>query len=185
MKKFKFDKQLWMKIHLYLSIFFFPVALIYVLTGALYILEIRENADATTHTITLDSLPQKGQEQEFILNLLEAHSLKIPSDTQVRMMKGAPTMGDIKYNVSITKDKDGTNILRTTDRGLYGILLLMHKAKGKFYFDIIAVAFAISMIIFYLSGLIMTSFCKKHQKSALWTFVAGLGITALAIYLSI
>ncbi|WP_258864190.1 MULTISPECIES: PepSY-associated TM helix domain-containing protein [unclassified Helicobacter] len=185
MKKFKFDKQLWMKIHVYLSIFFFPAAFIYVLTGALYIFEVRENADATIHTITLDSLPEKGQEQEFILNLLAKHNLKIPSDTQVRMMKGMPTMGNIKYSASIAKDRDGTNILRTTDRGLYGILLLMHKAKGKFYFDIIAVTFSISMIIFYLSGLIMTSFCKKRRKSALWTFVAGLGITALAVYLSI
>ena len=63
----KFDKSLWMKVHLYLSLFFLPAALIYALTGALYIFDVRENADASIQELVLPSVPQKGEEQEIIL----------------------------------------------------------------------------------------------------------------------
>lgn len=181
----KFDKSLWMKVHLYLSLFFLPAALIYALTGALYIFDVRENADASIQEFALPSAPQKGEEQEAILSVLKKHNLKIPNDTQVRIQKGSATMGSIKYNASITTNKQGESIVRVTDRGLFGILVLMHKAKGKVYFDIIAVGFSLSLIVFYLSGLIITSFCKKKRKQALLAFVLGLILTALATWASI
>lgn len=181
----KVDTSLWMKVHLYLSLFFLPAALIYALTGALYIFDVRENADAKIQEFTLPSIPQQGEEQATILSVLHANNLKVPNDTQIRLQKGNATMGSIAYNVSITTNKQGQAIVRVTDRGLYGILVLMHKAKGKFYFDIIAVGFAISLMIFYLSGLIITSFCKKKRKEALLTFTLGLLLTALAIWASV
>ena len=94
-------------------------------------------------------------------------------------------MGSIKYSASITTNKQGESIVRVTDRGLFGILVLMHKAKGKVYFDIIAVGFSLSLIVFYLSGLIITSFCKKKRKQALLAFALGLILTALATWASI
>lgn len=181
----KFDKPLWMKVHLYLSLFFLPVALIYVLTGALYIFGVREDADAKIQEFTLPSIPQQGEEQATILSVLHANNLKIPNNTNVRVQKGNATMGSIAYSASIITNKQGKTIVRVTDRGLYGILVLMHKAKGKFYFDIIAICFAISLMIFYFSGLIITSFCKKNRKEALLTFTLGLLLTALAIWASI
>ena len=181
----KFDKSLWMKVHLYLSLFFLPVALIYVLTGALYILGVREDVDAKIQEFTLPSMPQQGEEQATILSVLHANNLKIPNNTDIRVQKGNITMGSITYSASITTNKQGEAIVRVTDRGLYGILVLMHKAKGKFYFDIIAVGFAISLMIFYFSGLIITSFCKKKRKEALLTFTLGLLLPALAIWASV
>ncbi|WP_394967014.1 hypothetical protein [uncultured Helicobacter sp.] len=68
----KFDKSLWMKVHLYLSLFFLPAALIYALTGALYIFDVRENADAKIQEFTLPSIPQQGEEQAAILSVLHA-----------------------------------------------------------------------------------------------------------------
>ncbi|CUU39019.1 MULTISPECIES: hypothetical protein [Helicobacter] len=80
-------------------------------------------------------------------------------------------------------------MIRVVDRGLYGILMLMHKirARGfKFsFFDMIAIGFGISMLLFYLSGLIITSFCKGKRKSAFGVLGAGFIITTLAVYLSI
>ena len=102
----KFDKSLWMKVHLYLSLFFLPAALIYALTGALYIFDVRENADAKIQEFTLPSIPQQGEEQAAILSVLHANNLKVPNDTQIRVQKGNATMGSIAYNVSITTNKD-------------------------------------------------------------------------------
>ena len=64
-------------------------------------------------------------------------------------------MGNIKYSVSLSKDKEGKPILRTIDRGLYEILnALPHKSTGSkheiagfklSYFDFIAIGFGLSM----------------------------------------
>lgn len=172
-----------MKIHLYLSLFFLPAALIYAITGSLYLFNIREESNATIHEIKIEQLP-KGQERETILSILKANNLKIPKDTTLKIMRGSPTMGSIRYSVMVVKDKDGY-ILRTVERSLYGILLLMHKGKGGFYFDIIAVSFSISLILFYVSGLIITSFCKKKRKPASFAFLIGLIVTSVMILLSI
>ena len=177
-------KQNWMKVHLYLSLFFLPAALIYAITGSLYLFGIREEANATIHELKIEQLP-KGREQETILRILKENNLKIPSDTTLKIMRGNPSMGSIRYSVMVTKEKDGTYVLRAVERSLYGILLLMHKGKGGFYFDIIAVSFSISLILFYVSGLIITSFCKKKRKSALFAFFIGLAITSIMIFLSI
>lgn len=190
----KLHRKFWMQVHLYLSLFFTPAALIYAVTGVLYIFEIRQNSGAIIHEIPLDSQPPKGEEQAFILKILEDNNLKIPSDTQVRMGRGGLTMGNIKYGVNIAKDKNDKPILRTTERNLYGVLMLMHKSGGtkheiggfKFsYFDFIAISFGISLVIFYLSGLIITSFCKGKRASAFGVMGVGFVVTALAVYFSV
>lgn len=177
-------KQIWMKVHLYLSLFFLPAALIYAITGSLYLFNVREEAGATIHEVKINLLPN-GHEQETILNILKENNLKIPKNTELKVVRGNQSMGSMQYSVSVIKDKDGSYILRTVERSLYGILLLMHKGKGGFYFDIIAVSFSISLILFYVSGLIITSFCKNKRKTALIAFLLGFVATITMIILSI
>lgn len=178
------SKKNWMKIHTYLSLFFLPMCLIYAITGVGYIFGLKENAGATIHTINITS-PLQDNLEEMMIEILKANNLKIPKNTTVRIQKGNPIMGNLKYIVFIQKDKNGQMVLRTIERNFYGILLLLHKAKGAVLFDILAICFSISLLIFYLSGLIVTSFCKKYRKLALITLFGGFIITFIAIFLSI
>ena len=178
-------KKDWMKIHTYLSLFFLPMCLIYVLTGIGYIFDFKDTAGAKIYEFTLPNAPQKGEEANAMIEVLRANNLKIPSNTEITIQRGSPTMGSVSYGVSIESDrKSGALKVRVVDRSLYGILVLMHKAKGAVYFNAVAICFALSLAIFYLSGLIMTSFCKNKRKSAGIAFGAGFVITAIAIYLS-
>lgn len=178
-------KKDWMKIHLYLSLFFLPMCAIYVLTGIGYIFDLKDDAGAKITEIAIPNPPQKGEEGAFMIEILKANNLKIPTNTEVKIQKGNPMMGSVSYAVSLESDrKSGELKLKVIDRSLYGILVLMHKAKGAVYFNIVAVCFALSLAIFYLSGLIMTSFCKNSRKSAGIAIVLGFAITAIAIYLS-
>lgn len=190
----KLHRKLWMQIHLYLSLFFLPAAFVYAITGALYIFEIRQNSGATIVEIALDSMPERGKEKDFIIETLKTHNLKVPKDTSLRSARGHMTMGNVKYGVSLGKDKDDKPILRTVDRNLYGVLMMMHKSGGskfelggfKFtFFDFIAVGFGISMILFYLSGLIITSFCKGKRLSGFGVMGLGFIVTILAVYFSV
>ncbi|WP_300447492.1 hypothetical protein [uncultured Helicobacter sp.] len=190
----KLHRKLWMQIHLYLSLFFLPAALIYAITGALYIFEIRQNSGATITKIPLDLKPKKGEERDFIINVLEENNLRIPSNTEIKMARGNPSIGNVKYSATIMNDQKEGLILNVVDRNLYGVLMMMHKSGGtkfelggfKFtFFDFIAVCFGLSMILFYLSGLIMTSFCKGKRKSGFGVMGIGFIVTILAIYFSV
>ena len=79
----KINKKRWMQIHTYLSLFFLPAALIYALTGVLYIFEIRQDSGAKILEFELESMPKNGEEQAFILHILQENNLKIPSDIAI------------------------------------------------------------------------------------------------------
>ncbi|PZT47778.1 hypothetical protein B6S12_07160 [Helicobacter valdiviensis] len=184
-KKFISNKT-WMQIHLYVSLFFIPMALIYAITGVGYILDYRQNSGATIHKIQIHQTIAKGSEKEVILKALQENNLKIPSNTEVRFFKGAHSMGTLKYQVLLSKDKTGEGYtLSTIDRNFYGVILLLHKAAGKYYFDVLAIGFSVALILIYLSGLFITAFCKKNQKGAVLATLAGFIVTGVVIYFSI
>ena len=185
MKRFKITKKNWMQIHTYLSLFFLPACLIYVITGVGHIFGYKVDADAKIYEFTISAIPPKEQVQDFIIQKLRENDLPIPKNTEIRYHRGAPTMGGMKYNVVLGKNRNDELVMRVTNRGIYGILLLMHRAKGLYYFDIIAVAFSVSLILFYLSGLIVTQFCKKNRRAGLLAFALGGIITTIAVIFSV
>ncbi|MGX2982316.1 hypothetical protein [Helicobacter sp. 23-1045] len=177
------SKKSWMQIHLYLSLFFLPMCLIYVLTGIGYIFDFKDSAGAKIIEFALPNAPQKGAESSAIIEILRENNLKIPRDTELKTQKNALTMGGLKYSVSL-QNSGGEWKVRVMERSVYGVLVLMHKAKGAVYFNALAVCFALSLAIFYLSGIIMTSFCKNKRKSAGIAVGSGLIITIIAVILS-
>lgn len=181
----KITKKHWMKFHTYISLFFLPVAIIYALTGVGYIFGFKDNAGANIKEFHLQNTVEKGQEKEFIINFLKENQIAIPKNTNIKTIKDAIIMGNIKYNISIVNDKKNGIILRVTNRSIYGVMVLMHKSKGAFYFDILAIGFSISLMLFYISGLIMTSLCSHNRKNAFGFFISGTIITIIAIWLSI
>ena len=178
-------RKKWIQIHAYLSLFFLPVALLYAITGSLYIFGIKDLAGATINDYELEEAFSPGQEAKTMLGLLEKNNLQIPKNQEVYDYKGVPTMGSIWYNAALVKEKSGEYIMRTTQRSIYGILVLMHKSKGRFYFDVLAIGFAASLMFFYLSGLVATSFAKEHRKAAFSMLALGFIITPIAVFLSI
>lgn len=181
----KITKKNWMQIHTYLSLFFLPACLIYVITGVGHIFDFKVDADSKIYEFSIAEMPTKDETKDFIIQKLRDNNLPIPKNTELRYHRGAPTMGDLKYNIIIGKNRKDELVMRVTNRGLYGILLLMHLAKGKYYFDIIAVAFSVSLVLFYLSGLIVTQFCKKNRKAGLVALLLGGVITAMAVIFSV
>ena len=181
MKFFKLTKKNWMSIHTYLSLFFLPTALLYVITGAGLIFDIETLADATIKEYNLTDTPKKGEERAFMLQKMEEYNIAAPRNTKVQIFRGNPTMGSFAYSVTLLKKPDGSLSLRSTKLGIYGLMTLMHlSVRGSFWFDVIAIGFCVSMVLFYLSGLIVTSFCRNRRKLALWTFLAGLFAVIIA-----
>lgn len=174
-----------MQIHLYVSLFFIPMALIYAITGSLYIFGVRQNAGAEIVEVKVESPIIKGEEQRIILETLKKNHLKIPQNTEVRFFRNAHSMGNLKYSVTLTKDKEGNPIVRSKDSHWYGVLLMLHKSAGKWYFDVLAVGFSIALVVLYLSGLFLTAFCKRNYFSASVVTIFGFLVTALVVAFSL
>lgn len=188
------SKKTWMKIHTYLSLFFLPFALIYAITGVGYIFDLRQDFGAKVFELELESMPKKGEEQNLLLELLAKHHLKIPPNTEVKLIKGNPSIGNVAYSATISRGKDGKPTFRVVERSWYGVLLLMHKSSGSKFelgsfkfsvFDILAIGFGISLLLFYLSGLIVTSFCKRDRVVSFAILGGGVIVCVCAIYVSL
>ncbi len=65
-----------MQIHLYVSLFFIPMALIYAITGSFHIFGVRQNAGAEIVEVKVESPIIKGEEQRIILETLKKKSSK-------------------------------------------------------------------------------------------------------------
>lgn len=256
-------KKYFHKIHSYVSLFFLPAALLYALTGALYIFGIDEKSgsETATYRATAPKMLEKDEMGAFLLDFLRQNDLQIPRDTALREGKGGGArggviMGGIAYSVSIRalesgdfeKSAFGKNIsgggessgggasvgahsesgvggggahsenalgsgessaaifgknangggtfsgggvsggayeITTTKRGIWGVLVLLHKAKGGAAFNALAVGFSVALVVLYFSGLVITSFCRPMRKNALLVLAAGLFATIFLGYLSV
>lgn len=176
-------KKLGHKLHIYISVFFLPLAIMYAITGMLYICGIEENSGATINKYDIEITQE--DKLKTLIDYLKDNNLKIPNDTTPREAKnGGVQIGGIYYSASI-KEAGKKYEITTTQRSIYGTLVLLHKSKGGYYFDIMAVAFSIALIVLYVTGFIITSFCKKRRKEAIFVFSLGLLSSVILAILSV
>lgn len=174
-------------IHIYLSLFFLPVALMYALTGILYISGFDQDSGATKNTYTLNAEIPKGGEAEAMLNYLQNNNIPLPSKTEPKVNKsGALSVGGAHYSVSIAKSGENVWTITTLKRSFIGDLIMLHKAKAKWYFNILAIGFGITLVLLYLSGLMITLFnSKKNRGIQYGTIMAGIVVSVVLGVLSL
>ncbi|WP_297809682.1 hypothetical protein [uncultured Helicobacter sp.] len=175
-------------IHIYLSLFFLPLALMYALSGILYIAGFDQDVGATKQTYILTKEIAKGQESQALLEYLKENHLSVPSNMEAKMNRrsGALEMGGVHYSVSIKQNPDSTWTITTLKRSLMGDMIMLHKAKAKWYFDVLAIGFGITLILLYISGLMITLFnIKKNRRSQYMTILAGVFISVAVGALSV
>lgn len=180
--------KLFRQIHIYSSLFFLPAALLYALTGIIYIFGFKENVGMQEQSYIVEKYIEKGKEKDEILNFLHEQGLKIPSNTELKKGKkeNVMTMGGVHYAVSITTLGENKYEITARTRSILGDIMLLHKDKGAWYFSIIGVGFGVVLFLLYISGLIITFFTnKKDRNKQFAVFIFGLVITSLLAYLSL
>lgn len=63
---------------------------------------------------------------------------------------------------------------------------MLHKAKVKWYFDVLAIGFGITMFLLYFSGVMITLVnIKKNREKQILTIIAGIVISTIVGGLSV
>lgn len=173
--------------HIYLSLFFLPVALMYALTGVLYIAGVNQDWGATKQTYLINQNIPNGEEKTIVWEYLKSNQIALPSEKVSKNKQGNLTFGGTHYSVSLSKKGEESYELTTLKRSFIGDMIMLHKAKALWYFNILAIGFGITMGLLYLSGLIITLFnSKKNRNIQYFTIFLGflaslvLGILSLS-----
>ncbi len=87
--------KLFRQVHIYLSLFFLPCALLFALTGIVYIFGINQDVGLKVEQYQLSKVIESGKEREALIEYLKTNGLKVPSNT----------------NIIKSKDKGITNII--------------------------------------------------------------------------
>ena len=205
--------KLFRQIHIYVSLFFLPCAVLFALTGIAYILGADQDTGLKVETYKLVKNIEPGKEKDALIQYLQENNLKVPSDAEATQGKGkganmggihhnanaAPanvkagkgknneiTIGGAHYSANITPVAQNEYVITLKTRSLLGDMIMLHKDKGAWYFSVLSIGFGISLFLLYISGLIITLFAsKKDRQKQLATLGAGVVITILLAYLSL
>jgi hypothetical protein len=180
---------LWIKWHAYLSCFFLPLALIYALTGLLYLLEVKGGASETFELpYSSASWPDSEQEArkalESILKQQDAlHHLPLPKN----YFSSPDWQGwyDIHQEISlVAEDEDHGSKLVIEKNNLMRQLMYIHKGIAGNIFKVLGILLAISLLFSIISGAIVALAMPKLKKNATIACVLGCSTVLIAYLVS-
>lgn len=176
-------------LHLALAAFFFPVALMFAVTGGLYTLEIKSGYDETRRPLPVDEplKPELGPLVVLVEQELQAAGIAPPSGGA--SVKKAGTSFELEWT-GVARDV----VLRPTADPLKAELVIkdtkpwrhlvqLHKAKGSDIAKAISVAWAIGLVAILGSGMVMAWTAPPFRRLAVRASVAGLASFAAYVLL--
>ena len=179
-----------MKVHTILAAFIFPVALMFMITGALYTWGIKGGYTNEVYDIQLTEELQPDLTTLTALAALELDKLELTQPTGKAKLKSIGNSFMFEWAGS-TKDihlesSNNTLVAKLTvkEASWYRNLVQLHKAKGGNVFKVYAAFFAIVMGLLLLSGFMMAWQAPKLKRLTLGAFVAGIGSFLLIAGLS-
>lgn len=179
--------KLFRQIHIYVSLFFLPCAVLFALTGIVYIFGADQDTGLKIENYKLVKNIEVGKEKDALIQYLQENNLKIPSNTEVIQSKDKGiTIGGAHYSANIALVAQNEYAITLKTRSLLGDMIMLHKDKGAWYFSVLSIGFGIALFLLYISGLIITLFAsKKDRQKQLATLGAGVVITIFLAYLSL
>lgn len=182
----KFEIKLWMKIHNYVSAFFLPLAMIFIITGMLYLLGVHGTMKQQKIDFQVESSLMQNPDAltEAVKTKLEENNIKMPVGNAKKMREGYIWGSMTDVSVSLFPDRQsGTFQIAVNTAGLYDKLVMAHKGKIGLLFNIFSILFSISLLITYFSGVFLAVKNSKSRKNIVIVISIGL-ITAVVLLIA-
>jgi hypothetical protein len=178
------------KAHVLLAAFILPIALMFVITGALYTWDVKGSYNNNTYDIQLDT-PLK-QDAGGLTDLVKLELQKLNTSPP----EGKPQLkvhgehfllewsGSSKDVILEPTKNELVASLKVKQTTWYRNLVQLHKAKGGVAFKIYAVIFSIALIFLLISGFLMAFQTPQLKKMALTMSLVGITSFIIFVFIS-
>lgn len=177
-------KKFFRYFHMYISIFFLPLALMYAFTGMVSLLEYEGDITLTTDMIPVSQQPNIAELKDIAKKYLSEKNLFFSNGFRsVHNNEGIVTGTLLDGMGFFANNPRAVAVFHVVRRGFIAYTLALHVGQGKWYFNVLAIAFSVALALFYLSGLLIIKF-SKYKTSLFITFAIGTLIISITGYIS-
>ena len=165
----KFDRQFLMRMHTLLAAFFLPVGLLFLVTGIVLAFNLPTDSKVTKLALPAPAASPSLPEAEQLVSaaLTENHLATPTGEASLKTEKNGwafswnGTATSVKWAV---KDGEPTGELSATQNGLLRRAEQLHNSKGAFVFKLFSTAWAIGLLLLFVSGTLMAVQVKALRK---------------------
>ena len=168
-----------MKMHALLAAFILPVAIMFVVTGALYTWGIKGGYETTTYEIQLEK-PIQGELTELLAlakDELNKQNIAPPSgQASIKKMGSSLLLEWTGSKIDVVVEPTFQPLVATLEiknTSWHRQFVQLHKAKGGTPFKVYAAAFAIALLLLLVSGFIMAWLTPKLRKLTIASAILG------------
>ncbi|WRC44757.1 PepSY-associated TM helix domain-containing protein [Helicobacter pylori] len=168
--------------HIYATTFFFPLVLLFAVSGLSLLFGARQDTGANIKEWVLEKSLKKEERLDFLKDFIKENHIAMPKKIEPREHRGALIIGTPLYEINLETKGDQTKI-KTIERGFLGALIMLHKAKVGIVFKVLLGIFCVFLLLFYLSAFLMVAF--KDTKRMFVSVLIGSIVFFGAIYWSL
>ncbi|TPH60406.1 hypothetical protein FIM64_01120 [Helicobacter pylori] len=168
--------------HIYATTFFFPLALLFAVSGLSLLFKVHQDTGATIKEWVLEKSLKKEERLDFLKDFLKENHIAMPKKIEPREHRGALVIGTALYEINLETQGAQTKI-KTIERGFLGVLIMLHKAKVGVVFKALLGIFCVFLLLFYVSAFLMVAF--KDTKRMFISVLIGFLVFFGAIYWSL
>jgi hypothetical protein len=175
-------------LHTVLASFFFPMGIMYAVTGGLYGLGIKGQQAVTEYVITLDSplTPELSTLSALVERELASRSIATPSGSASVKKSDALVQLDwtgIARDIELTTAPGSTTAkMKVKEANWHRVFVQLHKAKGGEVFKWFAALWMVGLIALFISGGMMALGMRPYRKLALvWMTLGVASFVVLAL----
>ncbi|PAF43970.1 hypothetical protein [Helicobacter sp. 11S02596-1] len=166
-------KKFYRYFHMYVSVFFLPLAILYTLSGVLALFEI--HGDREVKPLAIDAMAtniDELREQAIIYLRKNGVQDEVIKFRVLDENKGL-AYGNIAHTIGFFFGPGHINVFDIRQKGFLAYLMALHTGDGSDIFNYFAILFSACLLLFYVSGLLMIKF-SKHAKTLSLAFILGL-----------
>lgn len=128
--------------HIYATTFFFPLALLFAISGLSLLFGVRQDTGAKIKEWVLEKSLKKEERLDFLKDFIKENHIAMPKKIEPREHRGALIIGTPLYEINLETKGDQTKI-KTIERGFLGALIMLHKAKVGVVFKVLLGIFCV------------------------------------------
>lgn len=173
------------QLHMLFASFVLPAVLLYILSGALYTLDVKGSVAKQTFTVALEKPFEPDLEllSAVVKKTLAEKALVLPDgDPSLKKSKGGYKfrLNGLHYSVTVVAKKSARSVeLTYRERSVLTQLMRIHRAEAGTMFMFVSIMAAAGLVLVFASGLYMAYAVPKFRTPSL--IATALGVLLLLV----